>query len=91
MAHSVATNSLDCYFVLGVRIDATFEEIEAAYRKALESLPARGFARWFASFWYGRNAESIRYAYQTLADPVARESYDAWLRKKCALSFSLPF
>lgn len=91
MTESISTNSMDCYFVLGVRPDATNEEIEVAYRKAVASLPARGFGRWFASFWFNRNADNLRHAYQILADPVSRESFDAWRKAALTLNLVPPF
>lgn len=91
MADSISRGSLDCYFVLGVRPDATSEEIEAAYKKAVATLPERGFARWLAAFWFNRNADNIRHAYQTLADPASRERFDAWRKAALMLNFSPPF
>lgn len=91
MTDQISARSLDCYFVLGVPPDATREEIEAAYRKALATLPERGFTRWFESFWFNRNADSIRYAYQTLSEPASRESFDAWRKAALTMSFSPPF
>ena len=82
--------ALDCYWVLGVQPSATHAEIEMAYRKSLESLPVGGFTRWCQSFWYGRNEESIRHAYETLGNPVTREKFDAWRKSALSLVF-LPF
>jgi DnaJ-class molecular chaperone len=82
-------SSLDCYFVLRLTPDATHEEIDAAYVKALASLPARGFVRRLECFWFGISLDTIRDAYRTLADPASREKYDAW-RKKFAFGFFPP-
>lgn len=84
------TRSLDCYSVLGVRPSATIDEIESAYRRALEASPRRGFGCWFAAFWFNRTPRTIVDAYRTLADPVAREDFDAQ-RRESSLHFAPPY
>lgn len=60
------------YDILGVRVHATGEEIREAYRRrVLECHPDKG-----------GNAEEfkkVREAYETLSNPVERESYDQFL------------
>lgn len=60
------------YDILGIRVHATGEEIREAYRRrVLECHPDKG-----------GNAEEfkkVREAYETLSNPVERESYDQFL------------
>ena len=71
---------MDCYSVLGVRQDASQEEIKEAYReRALECHPDRASD--------GEEAEAkeefvrVRKAFEVLSDPAKRSEYDDGMRE----------
>jgi flagellar biosynthesis protein FlhG len=73
----------DHYEILEVHRGAAPEEIERAYRLALTTYADDSLAG-YSVFEEGDAAairESIELAYRTLADPTARESYDAALSR----------
>ena len=69
---------LDHYRLLCIADNATSDDVERAYRKAMAEIPSDLRGRLIAQL-KGKTARRFTAAYGELIDPVKRAEYDAYL------------
>jgi curved DNA-binding protein CbpA len=67
---------LNLYSVLQVPREATHDDIEAAFSRAMQRLETRNMGQTAWDWLHGRDANEIRLAYEVLIDPKRRAAHD---------------